>query len=174
MASAALIRGFSKLFKYLATRNVRVPGGFNPRTGKMMPKGTGITRRGQTKTLKGGQRILKKEGGGTTFLKGSAKLGMTRGQKGAAYGAGGAAIIAGATYKPPSGPPTAGQKQMSAVGKVPKWHGDVAKFSPSGYHTFKKGSRSATQFSKSYKLAKKTGAKEFTWGLTGKKYKVSP
>ena len=170
----SLITALARIGKFLGTRNVRVPGGFNPRTGKMMPKGTGITRRGQTKTLKGGQRILKKSGGGTTFIKGSAKLGMTRGQKGAAYGAGGAAIIAGATYKPPSGPPTAGQKQMNAVGKVPKWHGDVAKFSPSGYHTFKKGSQSAKRFQKSYALAKKTGAKEFTWGLTGKKYKVSP
>ena len=104
----SLVSALARIGKFLGTRNVRVPGGYNPRTGKMMPKGTGISRRGTVKTLKGGQRVLKKSGGGTTFLKKSAKLGMTRAQKGGAYGAGGIAIYAAASQKPPSGPPTAG------------------------------------------------------------------
>ena len=160
----SLVSALARISKFLGTRNVRVPA-------KGLPKGMGITRRGTVTTLKGGQRVLNKAGGGTTFLKKSAKLGMTRGQKGGAYAVGGAAIYAAASQKPPSGPPTAGQKQFSAVKKggfVSPFEGDIAKRSASGYHTFKKGSAGAKSFKIEYGRAKK-GSK-FYWPGTGKYY----
>ena len=167
MARSAFFEGLNKLFKYLATRNVRVPS-------KGLPKGMGITRQGRVKKLKGGQRILRKPGGGTTFLKKSAKVGMTRGQKAGAYTAGGALAVGTGYQFRPTGPSTVSQRQMASTkqsGK-PAWHSDVAKWSKSGYHIFKASSPSAKAFRQSYALAKKSGAKEFTWKVTGKKYKV--
>lgn len=161
MARSALASALSKLFKYMGTRNVRVQA-------RGLKKGMGITRQGQVKNLGGGKRILKKTGGGTTFLKSHAKVGMSRGQKAGSGALAVSAVGAGYMYKP-SGPPTAGQKQFAPV----NWKKDVAKWSKSGYHKFTPGSHSAKQFKQSYNIAKKTGASEFTWGLTGKRYKVN-
>jgi len=161
----SLVKSLSKLFKYLGTRNVRTQS-------RGLPKGMGMSRRGQVKKLPGGQRILKKEGGGTTFLKGHSKAGPTRGTKIATT----TVPAAGALYainKSYTGAPTAGQKQFSAVKKGKSTNPDIAKFSKSGYHTYKKGSKTAKAFQQSYALAKKTGAKSFTWGHNMKKYAVS-
>lgn len=152
------------------------------------------------RNVMGGGRIFTPSGGGKSkFMTKGSTYGHTRGTKIAATGTGGGALIAGAAYtqetKAPSGPATAGQKQFNAVQalrnsasryrgvsskegtlmkkfgkKVPAWHGDVASWSKTGYHKFKKGSKSAKAFQQSYALAKKTGAKEFTWALTGKRY----
>ena len=145
------------------------------------------------RNVMGGGRIFTPSGGGKSkFMTKGSTYGPARGTKIAATGTGGGALIAGAAYtqetKAPSGPATAGQKQFSAVqalrtaanrsnakskapiSKVPAWHGDVASWSKTGYHKFKKGSKSAKAFQQSYALAKKTGAKEFTWALTGKRY----
>ena len=146
------------------------------------------------RNVMGGGRIFTPSGGGKSkFMTKGSTYGPTRGTKIAATGTGGGALIAGAAYiqekKAPSGPATARQKQFSAVKalratavpphmrqvqtpakKVPAWHGDVASWSKTGYHKFKKGSKSAKAFQQSYALAKKTGAKEFTWALTGKRY----
>ena len=138
----------------------------------------------------GGGRIFTPSGGGKSkFITKGSTYGHTRGTKIAAGTTGGSGVVAGLAYtqetKAPSGPATAGQKQFKAVtalksiakskspiSKVPKWHGDVASFSKSGYHKFKAGSKSAKQFQQSHAIAKKSGAKSFTWGLTGKKYKT--
>ena len=117
MARSALASALSKLFKYMGTRNVRVQA-------RGLKKGMGITRQGQVKNLGGGKRILKKTGGGTTFLKSHAKVGMSRGQKAGSGALAVSAVGAGYMYKP-SGPPTAGQKQFAPV----NWKKDVAKWS---------------------------------------------
>lgn len=168
----SLAKSLSKLFKYLGTRNIRTQS-------KGLPKGMGMSRRGQVKKLPGGQRILKKEGGGTTFLKGHSKAGPTRGTKIATT----TVPAAGALYamnKAYTGAPTAGQKQFSAV-KTKRPSGfntksvnpDIAKFSKSGYHTYKKGSKTAKLFQQAYAGAKKSGAKSFIWGHNRKKYAIS-
>jgi len=148
----------------------------------------------------GGGRLFTPIGGGRSkFISQSSKVGYARGTK-IGGGVAGAGIIGIGTYKyekdrTPSGAATVGERQKSAVDsgargpmrglsavtalksvakkKTPAaWHADVASFSKSGYHKFKAGSKSAKAFQQSYRLAKKTGAKTFTWGLTGKKYKV--
>ena len=140
----------------------------------------------------GGGRIFTPSGGGKSkFMTKGSTYRPARGTKIAGAGAGGGSLVAGLAYtqesKGPSGAATAGQRQFKAVtalrntahmrtktpvSKGPAWHSDVASFSKSGYHKFKKGSKSAKQFQQSYDIAKKSGAKVFTWGLTGKKYKV--
>ena len=142
----------------------------------------------------GGGRIFTPSGGGRPkFLTAGSKVGATRGTKiaGGVAGAGAVAVTAGAyeSKRTPSGAATPGQRQMQAVkalksygstakskspiSKVPKWHGDVASFSKSGYHKFKAGSKTAADFRKHFSAASKAGRKEFTWGITGKKYKVA-
>jgi len=46
------------------------------------------------------------------------------------------------------------------------------RINPADFPTYRKGSKSAKQFQQSHAIAKKSGAKTFTWGLTGKKYKT--
>ena len=193
MSSRLAISGLRKLFKYLSTRNVRFQS-------KGLPKGMGQTRQGTVKTVKnkswsdpmtipranqamGGGKIFTPTGGGKRgFLPKSAKVGPTRGTKIAATGT--PAVVAGGVAtsqynKKPTGPATAGQKQFSAVRskpgglRNPAWKGDVASYSKSGYHKFKQGSKTAKAFSAAFKAAAKAGKKQFTWGVTGKKYAVS-
>ena len=141
----------------------------------------------------GGGRIFTPSGGGKSkFMTKGSTYGPARGTKIAATGTGGGALIAGAAYtqetKAPSGPATAGQKQFNAVtalrttanrsnakstpphSKVPAWHGDVASWSKTGYHKFKKGSKTAKSFQQAYAASKGKGEKEFTWSVTGKRY----
>lgn len=146
----------------------------------------------------GGGRLFTPIGGGKSkFITKGSTYGHTRGAKiGATGAAGGAVLTAAGLYEKkqtPSGvastgADSVGKRQMQAVralksygstvkskspiSKVPAWHGDVASWSKTGYHKFKKGSKSAKAFQQSYAIAKKSGAKVFTWGLTGKKYKV--
>jgi hypothetical protein len=143
----------------------------------------------------GGGRVFTPAGKGKSkFLTAGSKVYPTKVAKIGSGVAGTGAVAASVGLyekkQTPSGAATTGAKavgtrQMSAVtalrssakssppiSKVPKWHGDIASFAKSGYHTFKAGSKSAKAFQQSYRLAKKTGAKNFTWGLTGKKYKV--
>ena len=187
-----------KLYKYMGTRNVRLQSRGLPKGMGQTRKGT-IKKVGgargwtdpmsipRASSVMGGGRIFTPSGGGKSkFITKGSTYGHTRGTKIAAGTTGGSGVVAGLAYtqetKAPSGPATAGERQFGAVKalrglrtkptKSPAWHGDVASFSKSGYHKFKKGSKSAKAFQQSYAIAKKSGAKAFTWGLTGKKYKV--
>jgi hypothetical protein len=164
---SALSRALTKMSRYLGNRTVSTRG-------KGMPKGTGMKRRGSVTHLKGGQRVLHKEGGGTSFLKGHSKLGVRRGTKLAGGAAGGSAVVASLANSE-GAKPTKTTSAVSALRKVGSQRGinsDISKISKSGYHTYKKGSASAKLFQKGYQNAKKSGAKTFKWGLTGKSYKV--
>ena len=190
--------GLAKLFKiahkYLSTRNVRFQS-------KNLPKGMGQWRQGTVKKVKnkswsdpmmiptarqamgGGKIFTPTSGKGKRgFLPKSAKVGPTRATKIAAGAA--PTVVAGGIAtsqynKKPTGPATAGMKQFGAVKskrgglRNPKWKGDVAKYSKSGYHKFKSGSKTAKAFATAFKAAAKAGKKEFTWGVTGKKYAVN-
>jgi len=187
-----------KLYKYMGTRNVRLQsrnlakgmGQTRKGTVKKVGGARGFTDPmtiPRASQVMGGGRVFTPSGGGKSkFITKGSSYGPTRGTKiagGTTAGTAGvvAAVVGKETYKP-SGPATAGERQFGAVKalrglrtkptKSPAWHGDVASFSKSGYHKFKKGSKSAKAFQQSYAIAKKTGAKNFTWGLTGKKYKV--
>ena len=199
--SSAWSTALKKLYKYLGTRNVRLKSRGLATGGKGMGQTRQGTvkkvggARGWTDPMSiprasqvmGGGRVFTPTGGGKSkFLTKGSTYGPTRGTK---IGAVSTPIVAaGITasvqdkYFKPTGSATAGERQFKAVTalrglrtkptKNPAWHSDVASFSKSGYHKFKKGSKSAKQFQQSHAIAKKRGAKVFTWGLTGKKYKT--
>ena len=180
--------------KYWGTRNVFFPAK-NMRSPKMGQRFQGTVKNiKRTKSphdpltiprasqVMGGGKYFNPIGAGPKkrgFLPKSAKIGPTRGTKAAA---GATPVIAGGVglyASRPTGPATAGQKQFSAVRskpgglRNPAWKGDVASYSKSGYHKFKSGSKTAKAFSAAFKAAAKAGKKQFTWGVTGKKYAVS-
>ena len=189
------------LIKYLGIRNVRLQSRGLPKGMGQWRKGTVKKvggRKGWTdpmaipraeQVMGGGRVFTPSSGGRSKFLTAGSKVYPTRGTKigSGVAGAGAVAVSAGLYEKKrtPTSSATPSKRQASVVtalrsttkssppiSKVPKWHGDVASFSKSGYHIFKAGSKSAKAFQQSYQLAKKRKAKNFTWGLTGKKYKV--
>jgi len=190
------------LIKYLGIRNVRLQSRGLPKGMGQWRKGTvtkGKRKQGWTdpmtipranQVMGGGGRVFTPAvSGRSKFLTKGSTYGPTRGTKigSGVAGAGAVAVSAGLYEKKrtPTSSATPSKRQASVVtalrsttkssppiSKVPKWHGDVASFSKSGYHIFKAGSKSAKAFQQSYQLAKKRKAKNFTWGLTGKKYKV--
>ena len=190
-----------KLIKFLGTRNVRLQSRGLPKGMGQWRKGTvkTVKRKSTHDPLSiprasqamGGGRIFTPSGGGKSkFLTKGSKVGATRGTKiaGGVGGAGAVAVTAGAyeSKRTPSGSATPLQNQNLAVkglrsaakskfpvSKVPKWHKDISSFSKSGYHKFKAGSKTAKEFQSAFKAASKAGKKQFTWNVTGKKYKIA-